>query len=328
MAAHFLRGVHISERAIQYAVGVAGGCIFGGYLLPHGFFIEKYKRFLQAYKDGLPVPLSPQLRRHVDAVLDDAAVDAEERQQLRFFTAFGADPAHAGETGLRWGAVVGLPQTFAFANAEDVAASGFVVGGQKVAWQSREGALLSHGLCLSPAGQRFAIARELSLARASHVYADGAIGTGAFFVTYSLGRATNRRMGFAQRPLVLRLMLYTLVSLFGIALWTTVTDLVQHYRDSQADQAAAQLGATYAWGGVEFYEKMLERNRALRRLLGDAGERQYSAYGNELYMLRTPRMPVTERLETLRAYCERHHPRDEVAPPATGPDAEVAPPAT
>ena len=60
----------------------------------------------------------------------------------------------------------------------------------------------------------------------------------------------------------------------------------------------------------------LERNRALRRLLGDEGESSYSAFGNERHLLRQPRMPLTERLETLRAHCEKHHPREPAdAPP-------------
>ncbi|XP_037094863.1 transmembrane protein 177-like [Pollicipes pollicipes] len=164
--------------------------------------------------------------------------------------------------------------------------------------------MLSHGLLPVAGRTGFAIARELSLARASHVYADGAIGTGAFFVTYSLGRVPPTGAWASHSALwCCGFMLYTLVSLFGIALWTTVTDLVQHYRDSQADQAAAQLGATYAWGGVEFYEKMLERNRALRRLLGDPASASYSAYGNELYMLRNAAHARHRTLETLRAYC-------------------------
>ena len=73
--------------------------------------------------------LTPELARHVDAVLDDAAVDAEERGRLRFFTAFGADPFHAGSTGLRWGAAIGLPQTFSLSGPEELASSGFAVSG-------------------------------------------------------------------------------------------------------------------------------------------------------------------------------------------------------
>lgn len=259
--------------------------------------------------------LTPELTRHVDAVLDDAGVDATERERLRFFTAFGVDPFHAGSTGLRWGAAVGLPQTFSLAGAQELAGSGFAVGGKKVDWESREGVLLSDGLRLSPAAQRFAIARELWHVRGSQVWQDGGVGATALFATYMLGRALNRKLGFFERPRTLRLMMYSLVSLFGTAVWITATDLVQHYRDSQADMAAAQLGPAFAWGGVEFYEKNLERNRALRRLLGDDGESCYSAYGNERTLLREPRMPLTERLESLRAHCEKHHRQEELAAP-------------
>ncbi|KAF0288145.1 Transmembrane protein 177 [Amphibalanus amphitrite] len=324
--AKFLKWISSNRRISQYCVGLAGGCIFGGYLLPHGLFLDKYKRFVQAYREGLPVKLTPELTRHVDAVLDDAAVDADERSRLRFFTAFGADPFHAGGTGLRWGAAIGLPQTFALDGPAELNSSGFTVGGKKVDWESREGVLLSDGLRLSPAAQRFAIARELWHVCSSQVWQDGGVGAAALFATYLLGSSLNQRLGFAQRPRGLRVMLYSLVSLFGVAVWVTVTDVIQHHRDSESDMAAARLGAAYAWGGVEFYEKTLERNRALRRLLGDDGESSYSAFGNERTLLRQPRMPLTERLETLRAYCEKHHPVERAAGEGSV-SAQDAPPA-
>ena len=76
------------------------------------------------------------------------------------------------------------------------------VGGKKVDWQSREGVLLSDGLRLSPAAQRFAIARELWHVRSSQVWQDGGIGAAALFATYLLGRALNKKLGFYERPRV------------------------------------------------------------------------------------------------------------------------------
>ena len=69
-------------------------------------------------------------------------------------------------------------------------------------WESREGVLLSDGLRLSPAAQRFAIARELWHVRGSQVWQDGGLGASALFGTYLLGRSLNRKLGFAERPRV------------------------------------------------------------------------------------------------------------------------------
>ena len=76
------------------------------------------------------------------------------------------------------------------------------MSGKKVDWESREGVLLSDGLRLSPAAQRFAIARELWHVRGSQVWQDGGIGATALFATYLLGSAISRRLGFTERPRV------------------------------------------------------------------------------------------------------------------------------
>lgn len=48
-----------------------------------------------------------------------------------------------------------------------------------------------------------------------------------------------------------------------------------------ADERAANVSPSYAEGGLEFYEKILQRNTALRQLMGKEGEDLYTVFGND-----------------------------------------------
>lgn len=49
----------------------------------------------------------------------------------------------------------------------------------------------------------------------------------------------------------------------------------------KADEQAANVSPSYAEGGLEFYEKILQRNTALRQLMGKEGEKLYTIFGND-----------------------------------------------
>ena len=67
------------------------------------------------------------------------------------------------------------------------------------------------------------------------------------------------------------------------------------HRDHKVDRKVVQLGREYAEGGLEFYTKLLQRNMALRLLLGEAGSRLYTVYGNNVAKWRRPHAMLTER---------------------------------
>ena len=44
--------------------------------------------------------------------------------------------------------------------------------------------------------------------------------------------------------------------------------------------STGSVGPDFAEGGIEYYQKLLARNRALRELLGDEGRRRFTPEGN------------------------------------------------
>lgn len=53
-----------------------------------------------------------------------------------------------------------------------------------------------------------------------------------------------------------------------------------YHLDCKADRNAATVSKDYAKGGVEFYDKILSRNRILRALMGKEGTKIYAPSGN------------------------------------------------
>lgn len=55
----------------------------------------------------------------------------------------------------------------------------------------------------------------------------------------------------------------------------------------------ASLGPGFISAGLRFYDKLLKKNIACRELTGDNSE--YTAMGNENYLVRRKRLPLTIR---------------------------------
>jgi hypothetical protein len=68
--------------------------------------------------------------------------------------------------------------------------------------------------------------------------------------------------------------------------------------DGDTDEKLAELGPKFIDAGVRFYDKLLKKNIAIRALTGDNS--QYTAMGNENFMFRQERLPLTVR----KAYFE------------------------
>lgn len=64
-------------------------------------------------------------------------------------------------------------------------------------------------------------------------------------------------------------------------------------RDGETDERLASLGENFIAAGIRFYDKLLKKNMACRDLTGDLTE--YTATGNENFMLRYQRLPLTIR---------------------------------
>ncbi len=95
--------------------------------------------------------------------------------------------------------------------------------------------------------------------------------------------------------MAMRTICYTLFGTLMLTMWMFIKDFTNYRREELADKTAAGISEEYARGAVEFYSKTLQRNIALRSLLGNDGLSLYTAAGNEREIVRTKHVPFVTR---------------------------------
>lgn len=89
--------------------------------------------------------------------------------------------------------------------------------------------------------------------------------------------------------------MYGLVSSIFIMNYFMIKDVAQLYFDEQIDKELKKMNPVFAEGGKEYYTKILQRNIALRQLMGQEGEMVYTVTGNNNYLFRTKHLPLVHR---------------------------------
>uniref|UniRef100_L7M585 Uncharacterized protein n=1 Tax=Rhipicephalus pulchellus TaxID=72859 RepID=L7M585_RHIPC len=294
------------SEAGRKAAGVAG--LTGGFigamvgLLPHTHLLEQYKGIVQAYKDGKPLALDPAVKKRAEEVLRAVNLDDTQKANVKFFPVPILDTFFAGSTTGSKGAIIGLPVTFSYTRKEDVQTKSLLIHGSKEpAWETREAEELKKSLVLSDKAQKFVIARDISWANTYYVQFQSAALSFSVVNCYFMGRFINDRFHLLVRvPRTFRVALYGVIVALHATVYIGFKDAMSQYWDKKADEEAASLGRDYVEGGIEYYEKLLQRNRALRELLGDEGRKYYTAKGNINRILRSDHVPITHRLDSLR----------------------------
>ncbi|XP_013786320.1 transmembrane protein 177-like [Limulus polyphemus] len=249
---------------------------------------------------GVEKPLKKEVKDRAEKVLEECKITDREKGLARFFTVFGFDTFHAGSTYTKMGTIIGLPYHFSYNSKEEIDHSKIqVYNNSEPKWGSTAGQELLDSLILSENAQKFAIAREIHLGTTSYVYVFGGLFSLSTTSAYSLGSALSTKYGIRLARMPIRLTLYTLCGLLGFAIFITLKDNASLYWDKYADEMAAQTGNGYIEGGIEFYQKMLQRNRALRHLMGNYGKKVYTATGNNEVLFRMSHIPYTSRLDFL-----------------------------
>ena len=175
------------------------------------------------------------------------------------------------------------------------------MGNKTVHWTTPEGMLLESSLLLTDSAKKFAIARELEMASSHQVTIQSTINCSCSLLYYYLAYSFNRKGRTFERPRSIRFVLYALLGMFTTTLWLFASDFCNLQLEERADRQASDLGVDYTRGAVEFYTKTLQRNIALRSLLGDDGRSLYTTTGNDRVIFRTPHLPFTLRRDTALA---------------------------
>lgn len=93
----------------------------------------------------------------------------------------------------------------------------------------------------------------------------------------------------------MRMVLYGFITMFVFGNYCFLKDYTQMYYEHDVDKFLKEKNPIFVEGGREFYEKMLQRNKAFRTLLGKEGESRFSALGNENFFIRQKHVPLIRR---------------------------------
>ncbi|XP_046743889.1 transmembrane protein 177 [Diprion similis] len=278
------------------------GCVitfgFGTFFancLPHSLFLDTYREVYQRYNKSYPVRVTAKIKKQFNAVLDDLEVPDHIRGLIKPFIVNGFDLIHAGSTNLRSGVIIGIPLSFNYEELKDIDESTLVLEAKNVDWKSAEGQNLLSSMLLSEEAKKFAIAQKVWRCQSHEIWMNCIFPMVSTAFAYTIAHRANVLLDSFHHPPIFRICLYTFVGMFSIATWAALKDFAAMQYDSECDEELCKLGKDYIKGGQEYYGKILQRNVALRSLLGDYGAKLYSVKGNEQFLLRQKRMPLVHR---------------------------------
>ncbi|XP_042541217.1 transmembrane protein 177 [Dipodomys spectabilis] len=251
----------------------------------------------QYWPQGQPAPLFPELQNLFQKVLQDLGVPSSH--SYKPFTTFIFQPLSAGFPKLPAGAVVGIPAIFL--GSLVTTDHPVIVHGQKVDWQSPAGTRLRDALTLSHDAQKFALAREVVYLESSAAALQAVPAPACLAGTWALSVGAKHALGLYGGPRSLRAAFNLAAALAGFVAYAFCTDSLTHALEGWLDRRTASLSPDYARGGVEFYEKILSGNLALRSLLGRHGEKLFAPSGNIIpkHWFRIKHLPYTTRRDSV-----------------------------
>ncbi|NWS70787.1 TM177 protein, partial [Crotophaga sulcirostris] len=302
MAVQFLRKASVWFKKHKITV-LAVSCVglFGANLSYHVFPEQTFKLLHECWLEGQPAELSQKLCGVFQDVLQDARV--KSTSSYRAFAASGFLPVSAGIPWLPEGALVGIPPNFD-CTAEDkkgIVNHVVVINGKEVDWESNEGVALKEALTFSLEAQKFAIAREVVYLWNGSPLASAVVAPGCLAGTFLFGRGIKLLLGLSSGPVILRSLCNLVTATGGLMFYFISSDAMTYHLDCKADRKAATVSKDYARGGVEFYDKILSRNKILRGLMGKQGPKMYAPSGNLFprYWFRIKYTPYTYRRDLI-----------------------------
>ncbi|XP_071811503.1 transmembrane protein 177-like isoform X1 [Apostichopus japonicus] len=243
-------------------VGIAKAC-------PLLFPSHLYRPIMEAYKGGKRIqPSMSQIQEFEDVCMELGI----KTDSFSTFITSQWDLKVKGLPFLPSGVQYGIPLLFV---DEPVLSNTQFAENVRVNLASEEGSRFKQSLQLSVKARKFALAK-------------GVVHAHQCFAAYPVLFAPVAVVaGFASTftvQVIAGMFPLSVTAFFvGSAFFCTyryLTGVLNKHHDLKSDQIVAKLGQSYVEGGIEFYEKNLQRNKALRILLGTKGEKLYSYYGN------------------------------------------------
>lgn len=220
------------------------------------------------------------------------------------FASFGFHPVGAGVPWLPAGAQIGIPANFnsTAADSSGITNRTVFINGKMVEWNSEAGSALKDALVFSPESQKFAIAREVARLQSGGPVMSAVVAPFCLGGVWVYSVVLKQVFGLHAGPALLRGAVNVVALGLGAMSYFLTSDALNQWIDYTSDRRAA-VSRDYAKGGLEFYDKILSRNRTLRSLMGQKGEEMYAPSGNLFpsHLFQLKHTPYTSRRERILA---------------------------
>lgn len=303
MASQFLKySVLLQKYRTPLLIASCGG-VFAAKMFYHVCPDMSYRQLYQAWFKGEPVELSDKLENVFQQVLKDYGISSTKN--FSSFASFGFHPVGAGVPWLPAGAQIGIPANFN-GTADDpsgITNRVIFINGKTVDWSSDAGSALKDALVFSLEAQKFSIAREVARLQSGGPIMSAAVAPFCLGGVWVYSAVLKQVFGLHGGPALLRGAANVVALGIGAVSYFLTSDAVSLWIDYNSDRRAAQVSRDYAKGGVEFYDKILSRNKTLRSLMGQKGEEMYAPSGNlfPANILQLKHTPYTSRREGILA---------------------------
>ncbi|XP_015436528.1 PREDICTED: transmembrane protein 177 [Dufourea novaeangliae] len=265
--------------------------------LPNTYFLEKYRQIRAKYRiDQTEITVSEKCQKRFQEVLDDLKLSEELKERIKLFHVYGNNVFSAGTLHKHHGLVIGIPMNFEYENIDSIDKDMRFLENKFVDWNSKIAKDFLKSLIFSENAQKFSIAREILMTKQS----DQRLCLLQLFmhitIVYGLyDMIVCRPSKLSPRKNLIRYVFGSIFFIVGIAVWIAIRDLSVYESEIKVDELLSKLGPKYIQGGNEFYNKLLNRNIALRSLLGDDGKKLFTVNGNDNYLIRHRGVPLFYR---------------------------------
>lgn len=269
------------------------------------FLGEYYAKYLQKYKaKNEPVNVKLILDFQFKTVLQDLKFTKWNSQYLHLFINKKLDPVSFGSTETNCGVWVGVPEYYQETSEEGIINTNILIDGKPVKWDSADGKKFLNSLMLSNNATKFLIARELTLRHSYYAHFSSILPVIMFSFACISGEHLYKKLKLHHRPLALSLTVGSCALLVFSGFTLFLNDALYFFYDKVAEDEVSSMGVSYLDGGIEYYSKKIERNKALRNLM-KKGHKYYSAEGNENNIWTAKGMPETVKLNILKEKLEQ-----------------------
>ncbi|XP_068103225.1 transmembrane protein 177 [Hyperolius riggenbachi] len=304
----FLKLCGFTQKHRGKVIAISSLGLFAANVSYHVIPEQTFRKVYQAWPKGSPAKLSEKLHTLFQEVLAD--IRCRSPAGYTPFSAYGFSPVSAGLPWLPEGCLIGIPANF---NTEGMDGAGIVdrklvISGEEVDWTSQVGKKLRESLMLSLDAQKFSLAREAVYAQTNGPVIEASVAPLCFTGVCLSSVGLKQLLGLYTGPMLLRLIFNLFAVSIGFTGYLLCSDEVRLWLDYRSDRKVAALSRSYAQGGLEFYEKTLERNKILRGLMGKQGEKMYAPSGNLFpkHGLRVKHAPYTCRRDRIRQALDIH----------------------